>query len=86
MFDRASYHLIDELLMPEKLLKRLIIEKQVPQYSITHHINRKTGVEEAEVREYEPSYHYILHEIAEILQITPNQLEYRLQYLGMISQ
>lgn len=86
MFDRASYHLIDELLMPEKLLKRLIIEKQVPQYSITHHINRKTGVEETEVREYEPSYHYILQEVAEILQVTPNQLEYRLRHLGMISQ
>lgn len=30
--------------------------------------------------------HYILTEVAEILQVTPNQLEYRLQYLGMISQ
>lgn len=86
IYDRASYHLIDELPMPEKLLRRLIIEKQVPQYSITHYTNRKTGVEEAEVREYEPGYHYILNEVAEILQITPNQLEYRLQYLGMISQ
>lgn len=86
MYDRAAHHLVDELLMPEKLLKRLIIEKQVPQYSITHYTNRKTGVEEAEVREYEPGYHYILHEVAEILQVTPNQLEYRLQYLGMISQ
>ena len=86
IYDRASYHLIDELLMPEKLLKRLIIEKQVPQYSITHYTNPKTGVEEAEVREYEPGYHYILNEVTEILQITPNQLEYRLQYLGMISQ
>ena len=86
MYDRASYHLIDELLMPEKLLRRLIIEKQVPQYSITHYTNRKTGVEEAEVREYEPGYHYILTEVAEILQVTHNQLEYRLQSLGMISQ
>jgi hypothetical protein len=30
--------------------------------------------------------HYILNEVAEILQVTHNQLEYRLQYLGMISQ
>lgn len=86
IYDRASYHLIDELLMPEKLLKRLIIEKQVPQYSITHRTNPKTGVEEADVREYEPSYHYILTEVAEILQVSYNQLEYRLQRLGMISQ
>ena len=86
MHDRAASQLADELLMPAKLLKRLIIEKQVPQYSITHYTNRKTGVEEAEVREYEPGYHYILHDVAEILQVTPNQLEYRLQYLGMISQ
>lgn len=86
MYDRASYHLIDELLMSEKLLRRLIIEKQVPQYSITHYTNRKTGIEKAEVREYEPGYHYILTEVAEILQVTHNQLEYRLQSLGMISQ
>lgn len=86
MYDRATYHLIDELLMPEKLLKRLITEKLTPQYSITHRINPKTGVEEAEVREYAPSYHYILTEVAEILQVSYNQLEYRLQYLGMISQ
>lgn len=86
IYDRAAHHLIDELLMPEKLLRRLIIEKQVPQYSITHYTNRKTGVEEAEVREYEPGYHYILTEVAEILQVTHNQLEYRLQSLGMISQ
>ena len=72
--------------MPEKLLKHLIIEKQVPQYSITHYANRKTGVEEAEVREYEPGYHYILTEVAEILQVRYNQLEYRLQSLEMISQ
>lgn len=86
MYDRASYHLIDELLMPEKLLRRLIIEKQVPQYSITYYTNRKTGVEEAEVREYELGYHDILNKVAEILQVTHNQLEYRLQHLGMISQ
>ena len=86
MYDRVSYHLIDELLMPEKLLRRLIIEKQVPQYSITYYTNRKTGVEEAEVREYELGYHDILNKVAEILQVTHNQLEYRLQHLGMISQ
>lgn len=86
MYDRASYHLINELLMPEKLLKRLITEKLTPQYSITHYINRKTGVKEAEVREYEPGYHYILTEVAEILQVSYSQLEYRLQSLGMISQ
>ena len=85
-YDRASYHLIDELLMPEKLLRRLIIEKQVPQYSITHYTNRKTGVEEAEVREYENSDYYIMQRVAEILQVTYNQLEYRLQSLGIISR
>lgn len=85
MYDRASYHLIDKLLMPEKLLKRLIREQLVPQYTIIKYTNPKTGVKEIDVREYENEGYYIMKRIAEILQVSYNQLEYRLQHLGIIS-
>ena len=86
MYDRAASQVADELLMPEKLLKRLIREKLVPQYTIIHHTNPKTGVEETKVLEYEPNHHNIQVEVAELLQVTFNQLEYRLQSLGIISR
>lgn len=86
MYDRAASQLVDELLMPEKLLKRLIREKLIPQYTIIYHTNPKTGVEEAKVLEYEPNHHNIQVEVAELLQVTFNQLEYRLQSLGIISR
>lgn len=86
MYDRAAHHLVDELLMPEKLLKRLIREKLIPQYCILHYTNSKTGVKETNVSQYEMDHHYIQVEVAELLQVTFNQLEYRLQSLGIISR
>lgn len=85
MFDRASHHLIDELLMPEKLLRRLIKEKQAPQYTIIKYTNPKTGVKETSVSEYKLNDYCILTEVAKLLQVTYNQLEYRLQSLEIIS-
>lgn len=85
MYDRAASQLADELLMPERLLKRLIREGIKPQYSIVKHINPKTGLEETKVQEYKNEDYDILHQIAKILQITYDQLKYRLQYLGIVS-
>lgn len=41
--ERTSIRLTDELLMPEKLLKRLIKEQMTPQYVKIRHTNPKTG-------------------------------------------
>jgi hypothetical protein len=86
MYDRAASQVADKLLMPEKLPKRLIKEQLVPQYTVIEYTNPKTDVKETGVREYENSDYYIMQRVAEILQVTYNQLEYRLQSLGIISR
>ena len=85
MYDRAASQVTDELLMPEKLLKRLIREEMKPQYHVVRCTNPKTGIEETSVRKYKKEDYQILQEIAEILQVTYDQLKYRLQSLGIVS-
>lgn len=84
MYDRAASQVADELLMPKKLLKRLIKDEMKPRYSIVKHTNPETGIEEENIQEYKKEDYRILHEVAEILQVTYNQLKYRLQNLGIV--
>lgn len=84
MYDRATSQVADELLMPKKLLKRLIKDEMKPRYSIVKHTNPETCIEEENIQEYKKEDYRILHEVAEILQVTYNQLKYRLQNLGIV--
>lgn len=76
--------LTDELLMPEKLLKRLIKEQMAPQYVKIRHTNPKTGVEETDIVESRLDDHSILVNVADLLQVSYKDLENRLKYLEFI--
>ena len=82
--ERASARLTDELLMPEKLLKRLIKEQMAPQYVKIRHTNPKTGVEETDIVESRLDDHSILVNVADLLQVSYNDLERRLKDLEFI--
>lgn len=84
--ERASARLTDELLMPEKLLKRLIKEQMAPQYVKIRHTNPKTGVEETDIVESKLDYHSILVNVADLLQVSYNDLERRLKNLEFINR
>lgn len=83
--ERASARLTDELLMPEKLLKRLIKEQMVPQYVKIRHTNPKTGVEETDIVESKQDDHSILVNVADLLQVNYKDLERRLKDLEIIN-
>lgn len=82
--ERASMRLTDELLMPEKLLKRLIKEQMAPQYVKIKHTNPKTGVEETDIVESKLDDHSILVNVADLLQVSYHDLERRLKDLEFI--
>lgn len=83
--ERTSIRLTDELLMPEKLLKRLIKEQMTPQYVKIRHTNPKTGVEETDIVESRLDDHSILVNVADLLQVSYKDLENRLKYLEFIN-
>ena len=83
--ERASARLTDELLMPEKLLKRLIKEQMAPQYVKIRHTNPETGVEETDIVESRLDDHSILVNVADLLQVSYNDLERRLKDLEFIN-
>lgn len=82
--ERASARLTDELLMPEKLLKRLIKEQMAPQYVKIRHTNPKTSVEETDIVESKLDDHSILVNVADLLQVNYHDLERRLKDLEFI--
>lgn len=82
--ERASARLTDELLMPEKLLKRLIKEQMAPQYVKIKHTNPKTGVEETDIVESKLDDHSILVNVADLLQVSYNDLQRRLKDFEII--
>ena len=84
--ERASARLTDELLMPEKLLKRMIKEQMAPQYVKIRHTNPKTGVEETDIVESKLDDHSILVNVADLLQVNYNDLERRLKDLEFINR
>ena len=83
--ERASARLTDELLMPEKLLKRLIKEQMAPQYVKIRHTNPKTDVEETDIVESRLDEHSILVNVADLLQVSYKDLERRLKDLEFIN-
>lgn len=83
--ERSALRLTDELLMPEKLLKRLIKEQMAPQYVKIRHTNPKTGVEETDIVESRLDDHSILVNVADLLQVSYKDLENRLKYLEFIN-
>lgn len=83
--ERASARLTDELLMPEKLLKRLIKEQMAPQYVKIKHTNPKTGVEETDIVESKLDDHSILVNVADLLQVSYNNLQRRLKDFEIIN-
>lgn len=83
--ERSAVRLTDELLMPEKILKRLIQEKMAPQYVKIRHTNPKTGVEETDIVESRLDDHSILVNVADLLQVSYNDLEHRLKDLEIIN-
>ena len=82
--ERSALRLTDELLMPEKLLKRLIKEQMAPQYVKIRHTNPKTGVEETDIVESKLDDHSILVNVADLLQVSYHDLERRLKDLEFI--
>lgn len=82
---RASARLTDELLMPEKLLKRLIKEQMAPQYVKIRHTNPETGVEETDIVESRLDDHSILVNVADLLQVSYNDLQRRLKDFEIIN-
>lgn len=83
--ERSASRLTDELLMPEKLLKRLIKEKTEPHYIKIRYTNPKTGVEEIDIIETKLTDHDILVNVAELLQVSYKDLERRLKNLELIN-
>lgn len=83
--ERSALRLTDELLMPEKLIKRLIKEQMAPQYVKIRHTNPKTGVEETDIVESKLDDHSILVNVADLLQVSYNDLERRLKNLELIN-
>lgn len=84
MYDRASIQLADELLMPEKLIIDLIKEEMRPQYNIIKYTNPKTGVEEADVKQYKKEDYDVLQRVAELLQVNDDVFKHRARTLGII--
>lgn len=82
--ERSALRLTDELLMPEKLLKRLIKEQMAPNYTKIRYTNPKTGVEETDIVESRLDDHDIIVNVAELLQVSYKDLENRLKYLEFI--
>lgn len=82
--ERSALRLTEELLMPEKLLKRLIKEQMAPQYVKIRHTNPKTGVEETDIVESKLDYHSILVNVADLLQVSYNDLQRRLKDFEII--
>lgn len=83
--ERSAVRLTDELLMPEKILKRLIKEKTEPHYIKIRYTNPKTGVEEIDIIETKLTDHDILVNVAELLQVSYKDLERRLKDLEIIN-
>ena len=83
--ERSALRLTDELLMPEKLLKRLIQEKIGPHYSKIRYTNPKTGVEEIDIVETKLTDHDILVNVADLLQVSYKDLDRRLNDLEFIN-
>lgn len=83
--ERSALRLTDELLMPEKLIKRLIKEQMAPHYVKIRHTNPKTGVEETDIVESKLDDHSILVNVADLLQVSYNDLERRLKNLEFIN-
>lgn len=83
--ERTSMRLTDELLMPEKLLKRLIKEQMAPQYVKIRHTNPETGVEETDIVESRLDDHSILANVADLLQVSYNDLQRRLKDFEIIN-
>ena len=83
--ERSASRLTDELLMPEKLLKRLIKEQMAPQYVKIIHTNPKTGIEETDIVESRLDDHSILVNVADLLQVNYKDLERRLKDLEIIN-
>lgn len=84
--ERASMRLTDKLLMPEKLLKRLIKEQMAPNYTKIRYTNPKTGVEETDIVESRLDDHSILVNVANLLQVSYKDLERRLKDLEFIKK
>ena len=84
MHDRASIQLADELLMPEKLIIDLIKEEMRPQYNIIKYTNPKTGVKEADVKQYKKEDYDVLLRVAELLQVNDDVFKFRARTLGII--
>jgi hypothetical protein len=84
MCDRASIHLADKLLMPKKLIIDLIKKEMRPQYNIIKYTNPKTGVEEADVKQYKKEDYDILLRVAELLQVNDDVFKFRARTLGII--
>ena len=84
--ERSAVRLTDELLMPEKILKRLIQEKMAPNYTKIRYNNPKTGVEEIDIVETKLTDHDILVNVAELLQVSYKDLDRRLNDLDFINK
>lgn len=86
LLKRSALRLTEELLMPEKLIKRLIQEKTGPHYIKIQYTNPKTGVEEIDIVETKLTDHDILVNVADLLQVSYNDLDRRLNDLEFINK
>ena len=86
LLERSALRLTEELLMPEKLIKRLIQEKTGPHYIKIRYTNPKTSVEEIDIVETKLTDHDILVNVAELLQVSYKDLDRRLNYLEFINK
>lgn len=86
LLEQSALRLTEELLMPEKLIKRLIQEKTGPHYIKIRYTNPKTGVEEIDIVETKLTDHDILVNVAELLQVSYKDLNRRLNYLEFINK
>lgn len=86
LLERSALRLTEELLMPEKLIKRLIREKMAPNYTKIRYTNPKTGVEEIDIVETKLTDHDILVNVADLLQVSYKDLDRRLNDLEFINK
>lgn len=86
LLERSALRLTDELLMPEKLIKRLIQEKTGHHYIKIQYTNPKTGVEEIDIVETKLTDHDIIVNVADLLQVSYKDLERRLKDLKFINR
>lgn len=84
--ERAAMSLTNELLMPVRLIKRLIREKMAPNYTKIRYTNPKTGIEEIDIVETKLTDHDIIVNVAELLQVSYNDLDRRLNDLEFINK